>query len=433
MFLGAKIGDTGLIDLDNPGGRAWAVKKMRDAIALGADGWMNDFAEWLPTDGLTAAGPSLGRHNLYPVQWQETARQAIDGVHDGAERLFFGRSGWFGTPALADVIWAGDQRTDFEPDDGLPTVLPIGIGLGVVGISTFGHDIAGYQSATNPTSTRELFFRWTELGAWSPVMRTHHGTRPMVEWSWSKDAETTAHFRRYAALHIALVPYLEGLARVAANTGLPMWRGLMLAAGAEATAWGIKDEVMLGDGVLLAPVLTEGATSRPVYLPAGRWYPWGGGAAIPGGGMTNAPAPLAEMPVFAAAGAVVPAYPDGVMTLVHGSAAVPDASSVGDDRIVYAFLGAGGGFAEASGLGYQLEQIADAGASAALTLVWQGATLAACDAAMTAPCAEANPDGVIAHVTGAGVLEVRAGNTTAARLTANGGKAGRRLSWVIRR
>ena len=133
-------------------------------MALGADGWMNDFAEWLPTDGVTAAGPSLDRHNRYPVLWQEAAREAIDGVNDGKERLFFGRSGWFGTPALADVIWAGDQRTDFQPDDGLPTILPIGIGLGLVGVSTYGHDIAGYQSATNEVPAKRLFFRWTSLG-----------------------------------------------------------------------------------------------------------------------------------------------------------------------------------------------------------------------------------------------------------------------------
>jgi alpha-glucosidase (family GH31 glycosyl hydrolase) len=426
-FTGATFTDTGLIDLDNPAARAWAVQKMRDAIALGADGWMNDFGEWLPADAVTAKGPSLGRHNPYAVAWQETAREAIDGVHDGTERLFFGRSGWFGTPALADVIWGGDQRTDFEPDDGFPTVVPIGIGLGLVGISTYGHDIGGYQSATNLPSTKELYFRWTELGAWSPVMRTHHGTAPKLEWSWQSDDETLAHFRRYAKQHMALVPYLEGLARVASDTGLPMWRGLMIGHPEDAKVWGIKDEVMLGDGILLAPVLTEGALSRPVYLPAGRWYPWAGGEAIEGGATVTADAPLAEIPIFAAAGAIVPTYPDGVMTLVHGSAAVPDAGSVGDDRIVFAFLGAAGSFDENGGLGYAVEHVADA--QGALSFAWRGAALSACDAAETAPCA----DDTTVHVRGPGTLEVRAGNVLAARLTAAGGDPARKLTWIVRR
>ena len=430
-FTGAKFTTTGLLDLDNPAARAWAVSKMRAAIDLGADGWMNDFGEWLPTDGVTAAGPSLGRHNLYPVLWQQTAREAIDGVHDGQSRLFFGRSAWIGSAPLMDVMWPGDQLTDFDVTDGLPSVVPIGIGMGIVGISTYGSDIAGYQSAVTTTSTKELFFRWTEIGAFSPVMRTHHGTEPKLEWSWQSDAETTAHFARYAKQHMALVPYLAGLARVASTTGMPMWRGLMVEYPEDATAWGIKDEVLLGDGLLVAPVMTMGAVSRPVYLPRGRWYPWAGGAAVAGPAKVSAPAPVTEIPVFAAAGSVVPTYPDGVMTLVHGSAVVPDASSVGDDRIVYAFLGASGAFTEDGGLGYQLD--AHGSAAGALAASWNGAALPACGAAAKAPCLKVTADGATAHVVGPGSLAITSGGAPAATLTATGGDAGRKLVWVVRR
>ena len=427
-FTGAKLTETGLLDLESPDARAWAVGKMRAAMALGADGWMNDFAEWLPTDGVTAAGPAGPVHNLYPVRWQEVAREAIDGAPDGAERLFFGRSGWLGTPALADVIWAGDQRTTMDRDDGMPTVVPIGIGLGVVGVSTYGHDIAGYQSATNPGSTKELFFRWTELGAWSPVMRTHHGAQPNLCWSWEKDDETIAHFRRYARLHMALVPYLEGLARAAADTGFPIWRGLALEHPAEAEAWGIDDEVLVGPSILVAPVMTEGAISRDVWLPPGRWYPWAGGEAIDvaAAERIQATAPLEEIPVYAAAGAIVPAYPDGVMTLVRGTPGVPDASSIGDDRVVYAFAGEDGSFTEAGGLSYALEQIATAAGAPR----WQGVDLAACASPPVAPCVEESADAVTAHVTGDGTLEVPTAN---ARVSADGGSAERRLVIVVRR
>jgi alpha-glucosidase (family GH31 glycosyl hydrolase) len=429
-FTGAKGTTTGLIDLDNPAARTWAIGKMQAAIALGADGWMNDFGEWLPTDGITAAGPSLDHHNVYPVAWQQTARDAIDGVNDGQERLFFSRSGWFGTAPLIDVMWAGDQRTDFESDDGLPTILPIAIGMGIVGVSTYGSDIAGYQSATNPVSTKELFFRWTEIGAWSPVMRTHHGTQPLVEWSWRSDAESTAHFARYSKIHMSLVPYLQALAVNATATGMPIWRGLMLGFGDDVTSWGIKDEVMLGDGVLLAPVMTQGALSRSVYLPPARWYPWAGGAAVMGPTMVTAQAPVTEIPVYAAAGAIVPTFPDGVMTLAHGSAAVPDDTSVGDDRIVYAFLGASGSFTEAAGLGYQLTQVATPAST--LSATWNGAALAACDATNTAPCLATSADGATAYVTGPGSLALSSGGKPAATLTATGGSATRKLTLVVR-
>jgi alpha-glucosidase (family GH31 glycosyl hydrolase) len=328
------------------------------------------------------------------------------------------------------VIWAGDQRTDFEKDDGMPTVLPIGIGLGLVGISTYGHDIGGYQSATNPTSTKELFFRWTELGAWSPVMRTHHGTAPKLEWAWDKDAETIAHFRHYARLHIALVPYLESLAKTASMTGLPIWRGLMVGYPEDAKVWPITDEVMVGDGIVLAPVLTAGAISRPVYLPKGRWYPWAGGTPFDGGNATTTALNLDEIPVFARAGTIVPMYPDGVMTLVHGSATVPDASSVGDDRVVAVFLGDSGAIDEAGGLHYAIEHLGDG--SGDVTAMWQDDDLAPCAAPPKAPCLAANPNGATAYVTGPGILDVSVDGKHAAKITATGGAATRKLTFLLR-
>jgi alpha-D-xyloside xylohydrolase/alpha-glucosidase len=433
-FTGAKMSDTGLIDLSNPGARDWAKAKLQEAIDLGADGWMGDFAEWMPTDGTTHAGPSLEQHNLHAVQWQEVQREVLDANTD-ADRLFFGRSGWFGTPPLADVIWAADQRTSFQEDDGLPTILPIGIGLGLVGISTFGHDIAGYQSSTNPPTTKELFFRWTELGAWSPVMRTHHGYQAKLNWSWESDEETTEHFARYARLHVALAPYWMGLAKVATETGIPIWRGLALEFPEDAAVWPIKDQVMVGDGVMIAPVVVEGATKRPVYLPAGRWYVWEGGARESEGEAVDVDAALEEIPVYARAGAVVPMFPEGVMTLADQESDVPGPGSVADDRIVHVFLGADGALEESSGLRYeQLWLGSGAMTPASTTYRIAGQQLGACDASFTAPCVEklgAERDAI--HVVGPGAVEVVQGGTAIARITASQGKPDRKLTFDVRR
>jgi len=177
--------------------------------------------------------------------------------------------------------------------------------------------------------------------------------------------------------------------------------------------------------------MTMGATSRSVYLPAARWYPWAGGPAVTGPATVTAPAAVTEIPIFAAAGALVPTYPDGVMTLVHGSAAVPDASTVGDDRILYAFLGADGSFFEAGGLTYQLVHEGDA--SGALAADWNGLPLAACDANDTPPCLASTPDGATAYVVGPGELDVTSDGNPAAKLAAPGGAPNRNLRWVLRR
>lgn len=431
LFPGAKFTNTGLLDVFHEGARAWAVKKMRDAIALGADGWMHDFAEWLPTDAVTAAGSGEKLHNRYPVAWQEIAREAIDGIDDGAERLFFARSGWFGTPELADVIWAGDQRTSMDPDDGLPTILPIGIGLGLVGVSTYGHDIAGYQSGTNAGSTKEVFFRWTELGAWSPVMRTHHGLQASKNWNWEKDAETIAHFRRYAAQHMAMMPWLEGLAAEAHATSLPIWRGLFVHFPEDAATWPITDQVLVGSHVLVAPVQVPGATSRSVYLPRGTWYPWSGGAPLEGATSHDVAAPLDEIPVFARAGAIVPLFPDGVMTAVYASTEVPGPDSVGDDRVLLVFLGDSGSFREKGGLSYQLEHLGPATGS--LVHRFGGMTLAACSMPDVAPCIASDEGGLVTlRLVGPGVLEVD-GDGPVARIAIEGGAADRVVEVRLRR
>lgn len=426
QFNDAKFTGASLVDLSQPAAVAWAVGKMKAVIALGADGWMGDYGEWLPTDATLTGGSGLDLHNTYPVLWQQAQRQALDEAiaADGVERLMFVRSGWLGTAPLADVFWAGDQRTDFEVDDGMPTVVPIGIGVGLAGVSTFGSDIAGYQSATNADSTKELFFRWTELGAWSPVMRTHHGTQPKLEWSWQSDADSTAEWVRYAKLHTSLAPYMRGLAQAAHDTGVSIWRPLAVEFPSDATSWPVADEVMVGPGVLVAPVQTAGATSRPVYLPPGTWFPWSGGASVAGGTTVTAAAAISEIPVYALAGAVVPTYPDGVETLTREASSAAGAASVADDRVVYAFAGAAGSFTEAPDAGALTYALATAPSGAA---TWNGASLAACAATPVAPCASTSTGQVSAYVVGPGTL-VAGG----ASLVVTGGASTRKLTLVVR-
>ncbi len=359
-FLGAKFTKAGLLDLTNPDARAWAIGKMHAAMALGADGFMNDFAEWLPVeDSLLAGGTGLQLHNEYAVLWAKTARDAIDTAPDkDSERLFFGRSGWLGTSPLMDVFWAGDQRTDFQPDDGLPTVPVIGINMSVLGCPTFGHDIAGYQSATNPPSTKELYFRWTSLGAFSPVMRTHHGYHADKQWRWDKDDETIAHFRKMAKLHVQLAPLLEALAEEAHETGISIQRGLFLEFPGEDAAWTTKDELLLGPNVLVAPVVAAGKTSRPVWIPPGTWLPFEGGAAVTGPTTIEVPAALGEIPVFVRSGTVLSLYPDELDTLTSAKEeGIVSLATVGDDREVRVY-GDGGRVREVGGLVVEAEPVA---------------------------------------------------------------------------
>jgi len=335
-FTGITItGQSKLLDLTNPAAVSWAKGVMAEAIALGSDGWMADFAEWAPTDGVLASGEdALAVHNRYPVDWAKMTKEIL-APHPGS--LFFLRAAWLHSQPHAQIMWPGDQQTSFEDGDGLPSVIPMSVNLGLAGFPYIGSDIAGYMSMGTVPTTEELFYRWTTFGAFNPVMRTHHGRQARQNWQWEQDAATTAHFRRYARLHMQLAAYLWGCAGMFERDGLPLMRLPALAFPDEDWAWTTLDEYLLGDRLLVAPVQVKGATSREVRIPAGRWYPLLSGAAVMGGTIT-AQAPMTEIPVFIPEGALLVLYPDGVDT-PRAAPQLPAATIAGDAREVWLYSG----------------------------------------------------------------------------------------------
>lgn len=357
-FPGVTLEEESLLDLTDPAARAWAQERMQAALDLGFDGWMADYAEWLPTDAVLADGSdaALG-HNAYPQWWQETNAEVAE--------LFFVRSGWTRTAGQVPVVWAGDQRTSFSADDGLPSVVAMGLGLGASGVPVFTHDVAGYQSVGNPPSDKELWFRWASLGAFTPILRTHHGAFETENWQFDSDAETLAHWTAVAREHTRLFPYRYGLAARAAKDGTPMV--LPVAVRFDGGDWGRTDAWMLGDALLVAPVVERGATGRNVTLPDDlRWYDWFTRREVVSGWF---PAGLAEIPVFAAEGTTVPTFAEAPDTLretaAEGLTTLTDADRA---RVVYLF-GGGGPFTEADGTTYTPsgEPTAEAEVTASLT------------------------------------------------------------------
>ncbi len=201
--------------------------------------------------------------------------------------------------AVSQIHWAGDQQTDWTTTDGFPTVVPALLNLGISGVPYVTHDIAGFSGTQTAPSTKELFQRWTELGAFTPIMRTHEGANRDENWSWETDAETTAHFRRFARVHAALRPEWEALAAEAAATSAPILRHLVLVYPDDATSRTVSDQFLVGESLLVAPVVSEGATTRAVYLPPGAtWYHVWTGSAHAGGQTITIAAPIGEPPVF---------------------------------------------------------------------------------------------------------------------------------------
>jgi len=289
----------GFPDFTADGTHDYVVAALADIVErYGVDGWMADFGEWQPVDGVYDDGSDpIEARNTFPEHWQRASREALESQRPDGDWVMFARSGWSGVHGAAQIHWVGDQLTSFDELDGLPTVVPALINLGLSGQPYVTHDIAGFAKGT--PSTRELYMRWTELGAFTPFMRTHEGADKEANWSWESDAETTAHFRKFALVHCALADELRTLGAEAQRSGAPILRHMMLEFPDDAMTHALSDQFMLGSDLLVAPVLEGGATTRAVYFPEGSWFDVWTGESVEGGEARMVDAPLGSPPVYA--------------------------------------------------------------------------------------------------------------------------------------
>ncbi len=288
----------GVWDVTNPRAVAWYQGFARAALAMGQAGWMHDFGEWLPLDAALHDGSDPERtHNRYPTLWQRAAREAMEAARPDGDWILLSRSGWLRTSQVSQVVWAGDQEATWDADDGLQTVIPAMVSLGLAGVGYVTHDVAGFSGGP---STKELYQRWVELAAFTPIFRTHEGLRRAENWTWDRDPETRDHFVRFARVHRALGPEWMRLGAEHRATGMPIVRAMGLAFPGDRAGYALRDQYMIGDGLLVAPVVTPGATSRRVHLPPGAWVDvWDPTRRWTGPLDVTVEAPVGRPPVFA--------------------------------------------------------------------------------------------------------------------------------------
>lgn len=287
------------VDLSNPDARAYLSGYLERALEMGVDGWMADFGEWLPYRGKIQDPEGCARwHNRYPVEWAKLNRAAGLKVRPDGDYVVFSRAGFHGSAQAVDLVWAGDQNTNWAEDDGIPTVIKAGLSLGLSGMPYYCFDAGGYTSLVTLPRGEELFERWVELACFSPVLRTHEGYWRQRNIQPDSNPRVLAHFARMARAHQALRPYLLEAAREGRDEGLPMMRHLWIEYPDDANCLPLEDQYLLGSSLLVAPVLEKRARTRRLYLPAGVWTDVWKGFDYSGPGWIEVEAPLGEPPAF---------------------------------------------------------------------------------------------------------------------------------------
>ena len=289
----------GVVDLTDRAAFAWYKDVIkRNLIGLGFRGWMADFGEYLPADAVCHGGSGLQVHNAWPMLWAKCNREAVEEAGKLGDCVFFMRSGAAGSQKYSTLLWAGDQNVDWSEDDGLPSVITAALTVGLSGYGLHTCDIGGYTTLFHLHRDEELMQRWLEFACFTPVMRTHEGNRPDSNVQIYDTPELLAFAARITEMHNALLPYLKRCVEENAARGLPVMRPLFFLQPEAEEAWDHRlYSFLLGDDLLVAPVVEPGAVRRRVWLPEGEWvYLWSGESYT--GGWTEVEAPIGRPPVF---------------------------------------------------------------------------------------------------------------------------------------
>lgn len=224
----------------------------------------------------------------------------------GQRPMLLGRYAGIGSHRYG-AYFSGDTCSHWEI---LRHELEVNIRAGHVGLAYLSHDLGGFKGAYSgqrlPLIDPELYVRWLQMGALSPIMRLHsdHGRRE----PWAYGDRVLQLAREAFRLHAELVPYFYHLLRAAHDTGLPPHRPLHFLFPRDERAYQITDQYFLGDRMLLAPVVTAGGRRR-VYFPAGEFHAFRTHERITGPTTLERVFGLDEIPIFVRAGSIIPVQP----------------------------------------------------------------------------------------------------------------------------
>ncbi|MEU0690519.1 glycoside hydrolase family 31 protein [Streptomyces uncialis] len=292
--------------------RAWWGGWYEERLARGFAGFWHDVNEpvsfvafgeaTLPRSARHAlegcGGDHREAHNVYALGMARAGYEGLLRLRPGERPFLVSRSGWAGLQRYGGT-WSGDVATGWA---GLRASLSLVIGTGLCGVPYSGPDVGGFTGDPSP----ELYLRWFQLGAYMPLFRTRSESRAGRREPWEFGPRVLEHAREALLERRRLSPYFVTLAHLASRTGAPYVRPLWWGAPEDRAVRDCEDAFLLGDALLVAPVLEPGADRRAVRLPKGLWYDAVTGAAFSGPGQALVDAPLSRVPVLVRAGAVLP-------------------------------------------------------------------------------------------------------------------------------
>jgi alpha-glucosidase len=199
-------------------------------------------------------------------------------------------------------MWTGDTNSTWEA---LALNVPMFTSLGLSGEPFVGSDVGGFIGRGNG----ELLVRAYQISFLAPFCRNHKVIDGYDQEPWRFGKYYEDIIRKYLKLRYQLLPFLYTTLEESHRTGVPLFRPLMLNYQDDENTYNLDDEFMIGDDLLVAPIVKPDLTSRLVYLPGGIWYDYWTNRKYSGGTMIRVDSPLETVPMFVRGGAIIPQAP----------------------------------------------------------------------------------------------------------------------------
>lgn len=310
-------GNCAVVDFTDPKVASWWGDWQQKAINDGVDGFWTDMGEpaWSneeATDRLHMkhyAGPHGKIHNVYGLYWDRVVTTEFE-KRNPDKRLFQMTRSAFSGMQRYTFSWTGDcgnTRNVTDSWENLAYQIPMMLSAGMGGIAFITGDITGYCGKIEDYDAAcEIYIRWMQFGLYTPLSRSHHEGNTAVEpWEFSPLAVECA--RKCIELKYSLMPYIYTYAREAYDTGTPLMRAMILEYPFDKKCREQDFQFMYGSELLVAPVVEEGAQTRTLYLPKGKWYDWHDLTKIyTGGKEIEVDAVIDHAPMFVKSGSIVP-------------------------------------------------------------------------------------------------------------------------------
>jgi oligosaccharide 4-alpha-D-glucosyltransferase len=294
----------GLLDIFKPEAQQFYWNFYKARIKEGTAGWWFDLGEpESSSDSLRfAAGPDSKVHNVYALIWAKTAFDGYRKDFPQSRILLLPRSGYAGMQRYSVFPWSGDIDRTF---DGLKAQIPIITTMGLNGVGYMHTDAGGFTSGqTKLKGDPELYSRWLEFAAFTPVMRTHADATNYNPEPIFWDDTTRKRVTKYIKLRYALLPYNYTLAYTNTTTGRPLVLAINYFDTDNKQLGNINDEYLWGEHLLVAPVIVKGQIVKKVIFPTGEWIGFNSLKIYKDS--ADVAAPIDSLPLFVKAGSIIP-------------------------------------------------------------------------------------------------------------------------------